>query len=198
MVGRWAQVWVNTPLVQIIKRAKQQSVVRVCVLSVRWPGHHAKPTAMECPGVGSMWLTVLVSCWLLFQTTSTCSAPSAMDAISLWKLVTSLSRPWGTPGMTPASFVRYVSIPEFQPSEKGIEGTKCSLAGNPSTHKDATVAFWCRNDPQSLQMPRLDTSQVKRAVWLMVMERPKAAKHCKIWRTSMLSSQRWWGWQTVP
>lgn len=72
-----------------------------------------------------------VSWWLVFQTTSTCSAPSVMDVISLWKPVTSLSRPWATPGMTPASFVRYVSSLEFQLLEQGIEGTKCSRAGYP-------------------------------------------------------------------
>lgn len=129
---------------KLSKERKVQSVMLVGVLFARWPGHCAQPTDVGCPGLWCLWVT-FISCWLWFQTTSTCSARSVMDVISLWKLVTSLSRRWGTPGTTPASFVRYVSSLELQRSEQGTEGTKGRLAGYPMTHKDARVVLWCRN-----------------------------------------------------
>lgn len=87
-------------------------------------------TPCPCPliwGLSWLWVpTALLGVWsslcFSFQTTSICSAPSVTAAISPWRLVTSLLKPWATPGMTPASFVRYVSSLGLWLSEKRQEG----------------------------------------------------------------------------
>lgn len=87
-------------------------------------------TPCPCPliwGLSWLWVpTALLGAWsslcFSFQTTSICSAPSVTAAISPWRPATSSLKPWATPGMTPASFARYVSSLGLWLSEKRQEG----------------------------------------------------------------------------
>ena len=93
----------------------------VCMMTRNQAGPTRCPSSVTRGAVSLLWQRVSVASMLLparpearsslclsFQTTSTCSAPSVMAVISLWRPATSLSKPWGIPGTTPASSAQYV------------------------------------------------------------------------------------------